>query len=281
MIDASFPAMGTTATVFAATLGDIDRCRQLLAELEFRLSRFLPDSELSALNRDPASVVDVSSTLGAVLAAAQDLRRRTGGLVDPAVGAAVEAWGYDRTFSDVGDGREAPKGIVAGDWQVAGTRLRRQAGTTFDLGGIAKGWAADRAVDREMAFLVSLGGDVRSALPDAVADVLDPEGDVAARVRLGMRGMATSSVTKRRWRTTAGEANHIIDPRTLAPTRSPVLAATAACATGVESEAAAKTVLLLGADGLRWAEEQPWVDAAMVAWHDRSVFATKGWEMAA
>lgn len=281
MIEASFAAMGTTVTVFSDASHGVERCRVLFADLEARLSRFLPDSELSALNRDPAAVVEVSSTMGAVLTAAADLRDRTDGLVDPAVGAAVMAWGYDRTFADVVDGGTPAVTAAAGEWEISGSRVHRRPGTRFDLGGVAKGWAADLAIGRGLALLVSLGGDIRSAISDAVAEVLDPDGEVAVRVRLGSRGLATSSVTKRKWRTTAGEANHLIDPRTLTPTQSPVLAATAACATAVEAEAAAKAVLLLGADGLHWAENQRWLDAAMVTWHDRSVYATRGWEFAA
>jgi hypothetical protein len=55
-----------------------------------------------------------------------------------------------------------------------------------------------------------------------------------------------------------------------------VVASTAAAA-----EAGAKTVLILGAAGLAWADAQDWVRAALVVWHDGSVFATSGMELAA
>ncbi|RPI23283.1 MAG: hypothetical protein EHM57_04205 [Actinobacteria bacterium] len=281
MIQESFPAMGTTVTAVVEDGTGTQRCRSLFAAVEARLSRFLPDSHLSLLNRDPAPVVDVPPTLAAVLTAAQSLMERTDGLVDPAVGSAVTAWGYDRTFSEVEQGRPSPSPLRRGSWQIEGTTLRRTPGTRFDLGGIAKGWTADLAVERGLALMVSAGGDIRSATDDAVVEILDPEGTIAARVRLGRGALATSSVAKRRWRTSDGEANHIIDPRTMEPTRSPIVAASAACATAAESEAAAKAILLLGADGLRWAAERSWIEAALVVWHDASVFATRGWEMAA
>ena len=281
MIQDSFPAMGTTITVAVATTSDTDRCRRLFDDVEGRLSRFIPDSELSLLNRDPAPVVEVSATLADVLRAAQDLRHRTNGLVDPGVGAAVVAWGYDRTFAAVTGGTAVPGRLDEPSWEISERVMRRDPGTRIDLGGIAKGWTADLAVDLGLAHLVSAGGDIRSATDEAVVDVLDGAGNLVARVQLGVGALATSSVSKRRWATEAGDANHLIDPRTMAPTVSPVVTASALCATAAESEAAAKATLLLGESGLRWAAGTPWIEASMVLWHDGSVYATSGWELAA
>jgi FAD:protein FMN transferase len=281
MIETSFAAMGTTVTLLTASGEQAERCRQLFAAMEHRLSRFLAHSELTELNDDPSPSIEVSAPLAAVLGVAQDLRDRTNGLVDPAVGAAVAEWGYDRTFDQVIGGGPAPMPPPPGAWGVVDRTVHRTPGVRFDLGGIAKGWTADLAVEDGCALLVSVGGDIASNLPDAVVEILDGDGAVAAKVKLGVGGLATSSVSKRRWATADGEANHIIDPRTMTPTRSPVITASAACATAAESEAAAKAILILGSDGLRWAEGCAWVDTAMVGWHDRSVFATKGWEMVA
>ena len=101
MIQGSFHAMGTTIEVVAADAKGYAATQSLFMRLERRLSRFLVDSELTRVNEDPGDVVTVSPGLARVLASADDLRRRTGGLVDPAVGAAVAAWGYDRTFEEV------------------------------------------------------------------------------------------------------------------------------------------------------------------------------------
>ena len=65
------------------------------------------------------------------------------------------------------------------------------------------------------------------------------------------------------------------------PTSSPVLSATAITATAVEAEAAAKTILLRGADGLAWADRQSWINAALAVWNDGTVYGTTGLEIAA
>lgn len=277
MIQASFPAMGTTVDVVVADSDGLDATIELFSRLEQRLSRFLDESELSIVNAARDTEVEVSPVLAEVLSVAAVLRGRTGGLVDPAAGGAVAAWGYDRTFEDVVDLDAAPAAAVCPDWEIEATTLRRRPGTILDLGGIAKGWAADVAVESGRSMVVSAGGDVRSSLPGARVDIADPWGDVALTVVLGQGALATSSVTRRRWSAGGRAAHHLIDPRSGSPASTPVLSASASCGSAAEAEAAAKAVLLLGADGLAWADEQQWIESAMVVWDTGSVFATKGW----
>ena len=73
--------------------------------------------------------------------------------------------------------------------------------------------------------------------------------------------------------------SHVIDPRTLEPVESPVLSASVLAETAVDAEAGAKAVLLHGEEGLGWAESTEWITAALVVWHDGSVYATRGLEL--
>jgi thiamine biosynthesis lipoprotein len=151
----------------------------------------------------------------------------------------------------------------------------------IDLGGVAKGWSCDRAVERGLATIVSAGGDIRSDDPGTIVSVVDPWGETAARLRLGIGALATSSTTRRRWKAGAREVCHLIDPRTMTPIDTPILSASVVVRSAVGAEAAAKTVLLRGEAGLAWAADTDWVDAAVVVWHDGSVYATPGVEVAA
>jgi thiamine biosynthesis lipoprotein len=282
VIAASFTAMGTTIALTASSEDRIVATQNWFEDVEQCASRFRETSDLTALNDDPAAMVRVTPMLAEVLTAADGMRRRTSGLVDPAVGGDVVRWGYDRTFAAVRDlpsAVGAPSGTPS--WMIEGGIVRRTPGLRLDLGGIAKGWTADRAVEKGLAVIVSAGGDVRSSHPDAVVQVLGPDEDVVAVVALGSRALATSSVSRRRWRVGGHAAHHIIDPRTSAPAISPIVSATVVAATAVEAEAGAKAMLLHGVDGLAWVAAQPWLDAGLVVWADGSVFATKGLEVAA
>ena len=273
-----FGAMGTRVTAVGQR---VERVARVFADAEAVFSRFDTSSELSALNADWRYEVEVSPQLATCLRAAADLRRRTGGLIDPAVGGTLIDWGYDRTFAEVADRSCVTPVRPVGRWSITGNVVHRAPGTRLDLGGIAKGWTADQAVESGLADMVSAGGDVRSNLDEASAVIEDPWGHIAARVRLGRGGLATSSSTRRRWKVGDVDANHIIDPRRLGPAVSPIFSATATAATATAAEAGAKAVFLHGEHGLVWAEKQEWINAALVVWHDGSVYATTGWEMAA
>jgi thiamine biosynthesis lipoprotein len=278
-----FRAMGTTIDVTAPSEETIAESRRLFETVEGTCSRFLPESELSRVNRVPDVKVSLSPLMARVLHAADTARTLSHGFVDAGLGAAVHAWGYDRSFEAVNDRSDRVAPIVATrpKWSVQGAVLTRPPGTMIDLGGVAKGWTCDFAVEQGTARIVSAGGDVRSAAPDAMVEIVDPWGDIAASVLLGVGALATSSISRRRWRVGDREANHLIDPRTMEPSVGPVLQASAITATALEAEAAAKAILLQGSGGLAWADRQPWIRGALAVWHDGNVYATTGLEMAA
>lgn len=282
MTRGTFRAMGTTVEVWATEAAGLPRVRDWFAEVEAIATRFEPSSELSALNGETGSdEVAVSPLLARILGAAWMARDLTDGLVDPAVGSDVLRWGYDRTFADVTDVGAPLPGPAIPDWSIDGTTVRRPPGTLLDLGGVAKGWAADSAVESGAAIVVGAGGDIRSEHPECEVRVLGPDDSVAAVVRLGRGGLATSSTSRRRWRAGGRDAHHLIDPRTGKPAEGPVVSATAVARTAVLAEAAAKAILIHGSDGLAWAAGQPWVGGALVVWEDGAVFATTGLEVAA
>ena len=282
MLRQRFRAMGTEIVAVANEPSALDGVRVLFEQVEACCSRFRPGSELSRVNAAPGDAVLVSPLLAEALRAASRARLLTGGLVDAAVGQAVRAWGYDRTFAEVADLPATP--AVAPEaplWEIREEVLRRPPGTLLDLGGVAKGWTCDRVVDGGLAAVVSAGGDVRSADERTGVEVLGIGGEVAARLHLGIGALATSSTLRRRWQAGGRAAHHLIDPRTMAPAVSPVVSATAVAETAAEAEAGAKAILLIGEDGLAWADGQPWLRGALAVWHDGSVFATTGIRVAA
>jgi thiamine biosynthesis lipoprotein len=277
-----FDAMGTWVEVRADSPAGHSAVRAAFEVAEACFSRFRSSSELSRMNAANTPTVELSKLLGAVLTTAKVLAARTGGLVDPVVGGRVIGWGYDRSFRDLGQVATVPAAeLWPVEWSVAGGIVARPIGARFDLGGIAKGWTADRAVAAGHAAVVSAGGDMASSDPATTVEVLDPWGEVAAHLHLGVGGLATSSIGRRRWATADGTAHHIIDPRTGNPAVTPVLSATVIAATAAEAEAGAKAVLILGEGGLAWAARQPWIRSALAIWHDGNVFATPGVEVAA
>jgi thiamine biosynthesis lipoprotein len=190
-----------------------------------------------------------------------DQAQRTRGLFDPAALDAVVAAGYDRDFDEVLAGARGalhpPR--PCGRWaeiQVRPGALRLPAGVGLDLGGVAKGWTVDLAVDAALeaglpCVFVSAGGDLRIAgeTPGIYVAIEDPA-DAATevlRVRLSWGALASSSITKRAW---GPGLHHVIDPRTGIPSDPRTLQATVWAPTCAEAEVLATWALLTGPSSL-------------------------------
>ena len=269
MIRHHFGAMGTWFVV--RTEEDPRAVERFVDSCEQRFSRFLESSELSRINTGRSS--RPSDTMVDILTKADTLRSSTNGLVDIGIGQAIVGWGYDRSFSEGLGDVAPPRAFARPSWAIDDGVLALSDHTTLDLGGVAKGWTVDRLVDDGRAVLASAGGDLRSADPDLIVDIEAGQNEI--EVVVGVGALATSSTLRRTWTAGGRMVNHLIDPRTMEPVRSPIVSATAITKTAVEAEAAAKAVLLLGTDGLSWAARQTWIRQAIVVWHDGSVFATK------
>jgi len=247
--------------------------QRLFEEREAVFSRFRGGSELERVNAAPGSVVPASAeflrALGTALAAA----RATHGLVEPTLGAAVEAAGYDDDFRALpADGPLAPAPAAA-DWRsitVGARLLERPPGTVLDLNGVVKAMAVDDALGMlDRPGFVSAGGDIAALRPVVVGL---PGGDT---VTLERGGLATSGIATRRWLRGGLPQHHLIDPATRRPAHSPWTSVTAVGLTCLTADVAAKAGFLLGADGPAWLDERG-VAARFVA--GRALVCNEHWQ---
>lgn len=248
VLELTFDLMSTRAGIWlesseAAAGLALRHARRLLESVEARFSRFRPDSELCRLNNAAGGgPVAVSGWLLEAVAAALELARLSDGLVDPTVLPGLVRAGY-------GPGcEEGPIDYRRVHLDRSGQRIRLETGVALDLGGVAKGWAADRVAQALAPYgsvLVEVGGDLAARGSRVwrlgVEDPFHPEGDLEV-IDLLEGGVATSSILKRSW--TGG--HHLIDPRTGCPARTDLVAATVLAPTATQAEAGAKTAILLG-----------------------------------
>jgi FAD:protein FMN transferase len=267
----TFPRWSTSVTVVsiegAPLHAAVEVVRTVLDEVEMAASRFRGDSELSLLRPGTNTV---SATLADLVDHALQAARVTDGLVDPTVGSALAAWGYDRSIELVdGDG----PGIVVvpqvPGWRVValeGRLLRIPSGLVLDLGATAKARAADvaasRAADRvDVPVLVAIGGDIASAGdgPEVGWQVLvhDTEDDPACQVTLaGGSAIATSSTVRRAWSRGGRVLHHILDPRTAAPAEPVWRSVTVAAPTCTEANTASTAAVVLGHRASAWLSDR-------------------------
>jgi thiamine biosynthesis lipoprotein len=299
---ASFRCMNTGVAAWVWGF-DADAARAALREAEqtfrtahARFTRFDPASELSALNASAGRPFPASPELFEVVELAVQFSAQTGGLFNPAILGALEAWGYDRTFDEIKqpayrrDGRShasaAPVGCSVAVPDPVHRTITLPPGVRLDLGGIAKGWTAQRAAGQLARYgpcLVDAGGDVmthglvpgQSAWRIEVADPFDPERDLLT-LRLHDGAVATSGVDRRRWTLNGADRHHLIDPRSGRPSDSNLLTVTLIAPTTVEAEVYAKVVFLLGGEaGLRFVEARPALAALLVTRDGRLIPSTR------
>jgi thiamine biosynthesis lipoprotein len=273
-VDLSFGSMGTEARVrleceslSAAELeGYAAVARAVLDDVERALSRFRPDSELCAVNRDPRSVVPVSPVLGELARAASWARSRSGGLVDATLLGELEEAGYAASRAGIAPApldealRAAPPrrparrraGSAALRVDAAG-RLHRAPGVRLDSGGLGKGLAADLAaalLPSDVRYAISCGGDLAVGGPGGAWEVAVAgarTGAEGTRLRVRGGGVATSGIHARLWqRADGGFGHHVLDPSTGRPAWTGLVAVTAVASSALEVEVLAKTALLSG-----------------------------------
>lgn len=239
--------------------------------LERAASRFVPESEISGLNRADGRWTEVSWLFVEVLTAALDAAAQSDGLVTPCLGAHVDAAGY-RLWRD---GAEAATTPTPGEprvdaWQQveiapAGgrARVRIPADVQLDLGAVGKAWLADRmacivnsALDCDV--IADMGGDLRvigQSEPWVVA--ADPGIGAPQSLVITDGGLATSGTGRRQWRNRTGDlAHHIIDPRTGRPADVVWSSASVLAMSARGANTAATASIILGADAPDWLDRQ-------------------------
>ncbi|MFV0462652.1 MAG: FAD:protein FMN transferase [Nostocoides sp.] len=269
-----------------------------LAHVDLACSRFRPDSEVRLLAARAGGRHTVSPVLQAALRVALEAADETDGLIDPTMGSLIEAAGYDRTFRLVPASDTTPVILPRkhASWRdiaidTPGT-VTLPDGVLLDLGATGKAFAADLAAQAvathlATAVLVGVGGDLRVVTPPGVlgprypvrlgdrrADVLAPPQD-APVVELTAGGLATSSVTARRWTRSGRRWHHLFDPRTGLPTAGPWRTVTAYGHCAAAANAASSAAIILGEQALSWLTERD-VAARLVA-HTGEITLTPAW----
>jgi thiamine biosynthesis lipoprotein len=305
--------IATAADQVAAAEAAAAVCMAWFDEVDQRLSRFRSDSELTRLNTASGRWFAASELLYEVVRVAVSAAEASGGLFDPTMLRELEALGYDRDFACIAQ-RESPRTDALPRSYASATPAQRAAwrsiafdparqriklpeGVKIDLGGIAKGWAADMALARYCApfpgALINVGGDLRShggpapgepwsvgiRRPSAeLAGALDDtsgETTHVAVITFSRGGLATSGSLRRWWLRDGQRQHHLLDPRTGQPmalwiddrdtaepgstSANPLLAtATALAPTAARAEVAAKVALLRGNPGALQTVEAAW-----------------------
>ena len=233
------------------------------------LSRTAEGSELFALNAANGETVSYAADdpLPQLIETALAISEATDGAFDPTLAPVLDAWGFTKDTRRVPPADELAallahtgRGKVALEKTAEGESVTLLDGAQLDLGGIAKGYAADllRAqLEKEgvASAALDLGGDVfvmgkKSDGSDWRIAVKDP-GDTESYLGIVAASDAfivTSGVYERYFEENGVRYHHILDPRTGCPAESGLVSVTVVCKNGAWADALSTACFVLGTD---------------------------------
>jgi thiamine biosynthesis lipoprotein len=246
----------------------VSLARRTLTCWHNRFSRFLPESELSLLNRDPRREVPARRLMARFAQAVHTAGELTGGLVDATLLGDIESAGYTDDLAApvplaralaLAPARAPAAGSDQERWRAIDVDLHtntitRPPGVKLDSGGLAKGLFADvlgEMLAEHPSFAINCAGDLTiggSAQLTRPINVESPfDGRILHTFHLSHTGMATSGIGRRSWLTDDGKpAHHLLDPSTASPAFTGIVQVTALAPTALMAEIRAKAALLSG-----------------------------------
>lgn len=266
-----FRAMNTD--ILLAAEGDkelmakgFEQAQEFIETSEARFTRFSDESELAKLNRQAGSWFTASYDMFDVLKLAQRFTKETHGLFNPAILGALEYAGYNRSMDEIRENGvqlhgetevEQVPDFMEVEFDDEDQGIFLPSGMQVDLGGIAKGWIAERAAYLlkcyTSACAVNAGGDMylvglpsgEEAWQISLEDPRDPDRVLEILV-VKAGAVATSSITRRSWIKGERPQHHLIDPRTGHPAQTDWLSVTVISPRAATAEVYAKALLIAG-----------------------------------
>lgn len=259
-----FPALGTVNTI--ALYGNYapetaEQVKKRVLELHARFSFFEAESDIFRINEQAGiKPVTVHPDTFFVLFHALAYGAETRGAFDITTGAANRLWRdaircakmpSDSALAE-GCGRNGLSDLVLDETES--TAFLRRKGMQIDLGGIAKGYAADQALqilkkNKVRHALLNFGGTVIALGREQKIGIQHPyqkNGQSIAEVSVKNKAVVTSGTYERGFFSQGRRYHHILNPRTGCPADSGLLSVTLVGQSAMELDALATGLCVLG-----------------------------------
>ncbi|NMB46889.1 MAG: FAD:protein FMN transferase [Firmicutes bacterium] len=274
----------------------MDAAFQHVQHLDQMMSRTLEGSQIYEINRQAGQDwVTVSTDTFQVIQTALQYAKLTDGLFDPTVAPLVDLWGIGTSHAHIPEAKALQDARALIDYRAVelDTKAKRvrlpSPGMGLDLGGIAKGYAADtttkllRSQGVKSGFL-SLGGNVSviGSKPDGspwrigIQDPFAPRGTHAAVLEVKDTSIVTSGPYERYFMRNNKRYHHILDPTTGFPVENGLASVSIVTPCSMTADALSTGVFLLGRErGLALLEELEGVEGLLIT-DDRHIYVTSG-----
>lgn len=268
----------------------------ILEDIDAKMNRNLASSEIAKVNamsgKEP---VQVSPETLEVVKTAAAFAELSSGRFDPTIGPLVDLWGIGGDSPKIPSEAELQEAMALVDYreveidEEAGTIYLKQQGMSLDLGGIAKGYAADRisAYLSEAGFesaIIDLGGNIlaKGIKPNGslwTIGVQDPDetrGTTVATIPVEDKTVVSSGVYERYFIQDGVRYHHIFDTQTGYPVDNELLSVTIVTDRSMDADALSTAVFALGLEqGLEFVAMLDEVEAIFVT-EDKKVYPSEG-----
>lgn len=241
-IKISGPVFGTSFSVIYNS--DVDYSKQfdsLFAVVNKSMSTYIPDSDLSKVNRNETVVVD--DHFAKVFSVSKEIHKATVGAFDPTIGDVVNAWSFgadkNKFLTDSTTIDSLMRFVGFDKVMLIDNRIQKSPHTYIEFNAIAKGYGVDVIAnfleDKNIHnYLVEIGGEIRASGINTEKESpwrvgldeprFDGEQSVLKAITLSDVGMATSG-TYRKFKTddNGNRYAHIIDTKTGYPSKTNIL----------------------------------------------------------
>ncbi|MFO7819915.1 MAG: FAD:protein FMN transferase [Halanaerobacter sp.] len=269
----------------------------LIDEIENRMSSHTDNSEINEINRFAGQkAVEVSSETYYVIKEALDYAQLSAGAFDPTIGPLVQLWGIGTKEEQVPKKEKITEKLALVDYgnvklMKENKVLLSKAEMRLDVGGIAKGYAADRVI----AYLkekgvksayIDIGGNVsvlgtKENNDQWTVGIQDPKkerGKILAALEAENKTIVSSGNYERYFTEQGTRYHHLLNPKTGYPARKGVIGTTIVAKNSLKADALSTAVYVLGLEkGLSLVKDLEDVEAVVVT-EDNKIHITSGLE---
>ena len=277
---------------------NMDHIQSMLEQMDMQFSRTKEGGEVYAVNQAAGkeAVVVSDETLDIVKQSVQ-YAEEMDGLFDPTIGPLIDLWNIGNGGDKVPEQADIDKATSLTNYkdviidEAAKTVMLAKEGMVLDLGGIGKGYAADRIADylKEQGLnsaMINLGGSSIIALgtkPNGAEwniGLQDPDqsrGSQLGTIKITDEVIDASGVYERYFVQDNVRYHHIIDPHTGFPSQNGLKSLTIMSPNATDADALSTGVFLMGLEeGMKYLESLPEDVEAFFISEDNLIYATSG-----
>ena len=260
----------------------IDECFDIAEKYENLFSVTKKGSDIYNLNHSNGQTVTLNTETVALIQEGITYAKESDGAFDLTVGTLSSIWQEAIKNKELPTEEEVINALSAVSWKnivISGNTVKLNNGAKLDLGGIAKGYIADRMKEYLLEQgiqngLINLGGNVLAVGPKssdnpmytiAIQTPFSEDGEAIASVKITDQSVVTSGTYQRYFKVEDHVYHHILDLTTGYPCENDLNSVTIICDKSIDGDALSTTVFLMGLkDGLKYVENLPDTEAVFI-----------------